>query len=83
MAAAIVLAKAGYRVSIHEQRSAVGGRFHDDYQGLENWSRADDALTEIGDAGIEANWWHKPFHGGTLYDPSLRPINITSPEPLF
>ncbi len=83
MAAAIVLVKAGYRVQVFEQRATVGGRFNDDYQGLENWSRQEDVLTEIQAAGVEPIWWQRPFYGGVLYDPSMRPINIAAPSPLF
>lgn len=83
MAAGIILAKAGYRVKIFEQRSAVGSRFNDDFQGLENWSRDEDVLDELIKAGIEPTWWSRPFNGGTLFDPKLRPIEIRSERPLF
>lgn len=83
MAASIVLAKAGYHVRVFEQRSGVGGRFNDDFQGLENWSRAEDAHSELKQAGVEPTWWSRPFCDGVLYDPNLRPIHVTTPRPLF
>ena len=83
MTAAIILAKAGYRVRVFEQRSGVGGRFNDDFQGLENWSRVEDVLDEIKALGIEPTWWCRPFSGMTVYDPDLRPIEVGSPRPLF
>ena len=83
IAASLILVKAGYRVQVFEQRSGVGRRFNDDYQGLENWSRQEDVLTELVTAGIKPTWWHRPFYGGVLYDPNLRPIKIASPQPLF
>ncbi|MBI5290418.1 MAG: NAD(P)-binding protein [Chloroflexi bacterium] len=83
LAAAIILAKAGYHVLVFEQRSRVGERFNDDYQGLENWSRDEDVIDEIRAAGIELSWWSQPYCGGVLYDPSLRRVEIRSPQPLF
>src|SRR5262245_59017323 len=83
LTAAIILAKAGYRVRVFEQWSGVGHRFNDDFQGLENWSRHEDVLAEVRAMGIEPNLWYRDFHGGVLYDPALRPIRISSPRPLF
>ena len=84
LTAAIILAKAGRRVRVFEQRSGVGRRFNDDFQGLENWSREEDVLEEIRAMGISPEaWWYRTFHGGVLYDPSLRPIRIESERPLF
>ena len=83
MTAAIILAKNGHAVRVFEQRSQVGSRFNDDFQGLENWSRDEDVLVELKEADIEANWWHRPFHGGIMYDAKLRPMNIKTSRPLF
>lgn len=83
LAAAIILAKAGYRVRVSEQQSGVGRRFNDDYQGLENWSREEDVLDEVRAMGIEPTWWHRAFNGGVLYNPEMRPVEIQSHRPLF
>jgi len=84
LTAAIILAQAGRRVRVFEQRSGVGRRFNDDFQGLENWSRDEDVLEEVTAMGISPeSWWYRTFHGGVLYDPSLRPIRVESERPLF
>lgn len=83
LTAAIILAKSGYQVTIYERRSKIGERFNDDYQGLENWSRDDDALDEIARAGIETDWWCRPFSHGIMYDPGFHPISVNSKRPLF
>lgn len=83
LTAAIILAKNGYDVRVFEQHSQVGSRFNDDFQGLENWSRKEDVLAELEKADIETNWWHRPFHGGIMYDAKMRPMNIKTSRPLF
>ncbi|MDH5505957.1 MAG: NAD(P)/FAD-dependent oxidoreductase [Anaerolineae bacterium] len=83
MTAAILLAKAGFAVRVYEQRAGVGSRFNDDFQGLENWSREQDVLDELRTAGIEPAWWSRPYHGGVLYDPELRPVTVDTARPLF
>ncbi len=37
LTAAIVLARAGYRVKVYERMNEVGKRFNGDFQGLMNW----------------------------------------------
>lgn len=83
LTAAIILAKNGYDVTVYEQRSKIGDRFNDDFQGLENWSRDEDVLNEIKSSGVEIDWWCKPFSKGVLYDPNFRPITVNSKRPLF
>jgi flavin-dependent dehydrogenase len=83
LTAAIILARAGYKVRVFERNSSVGVRFNDDYQGLENWSRKEDVLDEIQNMGIEPTWWQRPFSGGILYNPDLRPTEINAQRPLF
>ena len=83
MTAAIILAKAGHKVRVFERHPNVGERFNDDYQGLENWSREEDVLDEIRNMDIEPTWWQRPFSGGSLFDPDLRPIEIEAQRPLF
>ena len=43
LAAAIAVARAGRRPVVFERRPDVGGRFHGDFQGIENWSTEGDA----------------------------------------
>ena len=52
---AIVLAKANRRVTVREWHKDVGHRFHDDFQGLENWTAAQDALGELAAVGADAD----------------------------
>ncbi|NIR40201.1 MAG: FAD-dependent oxidoreductase, partial [Actinobacteria bacterium] len=42
LAAAIELARNGTQVTVYEARASVGSRFHGDFQGIENWTTADD-----------------------------------------
>ena len=58
LSAAITLARAGKRVEVYEQRAVPGGRFNGDLQGLENWSKDEDALDFIKRIGIEINFDH-------------------------
>ncbi len=83
LACAIVLAQAGRRVTVREWHSRVGHRFHDDFQGLENWSRDEDVLEEIAKAGIASDFeWH-PVSAGTVFDPSGKPHQVQGRRPLF
>ena len=61
LAAAIVLARAGREVRVHERRRTVGERFGGDYQGIENWSTREDAMVELERAGIEPGFDHYAF----------------------
>ena len=47
LAAALFIQRAGGRVRIYERRKDVGGRFHGDFQGLENWTTDTDVIQEL------------------------------------
>ena len=83
LAAAIVLARRGRRVRVLELASVVGRRFHDDFQGMENWTTAQDAHEELRAFGIEPNWWHRGFCEGELFDASDAMARVRAPLPLF
>lgn len=83
LSAAIVLAQHGRQVEVFERRRWAGARFHDDYQGLENWSTKQDVLRELEAAGVSLDFECRPFRGGTIYNPRLRPAQVVSPVPLF
>jgi len=83
LAAAITLARAGRKVIVHEMRSEVGSRFQGDFQGLENWTTDDDALSILKTMGIECNYTAKPCHNGIAYDAWDTQYNIQSEQPLF
>jgi len=80
---AIVLAQAGRKVTVREWHSGVGHRFHDDFQGLENWSRAKNVLTEMHAAGVDTNFEAHPFDHGMVFDPSGRQYPVRGQRPLF
>jgi flavin-dependent dehydrogenase len=83
LAAAIALGRAGHPVRVLERAPVVGARFHDDFQGIENWTRAEDALEELSAGGIERTFWARPFDGGTLFDRSRNASSVRSGRPLF
>jgi flavin-dependent dehydrogenase len=83
LACAIVLARGGARVLVREWKDCVGHRFHDDYQGLENWSRDTDVLAEFAEAGIAADFEHHPFDRGEVFDPSGKRHHVQGRRPLI
>ncbi len=83
LACAIVLAQAGRRVTVREWHAKVGHRFHDDFQGLENWTRDEDVLEELAEAGIDSDFeWHG-FDAGTVFDPNGKRHQVQGKRPLF
>lgn len=83
LAAAIVLARQGERVRVAERRSTVGARFHDDLQGLENWSDALDILDEFRAAGVKPDWWCCASATAELVDSRERRAAVHGARPLF
>lgn len=83
LACAIALAKSRRRVVVREWHTGVGHRFHDDFQGLENWSDERDVLHELGAAGITASFEHHAVSRGTIFDPRGRPHRVQSDRALY
>lgn len=83
LACAIVLARGGAKVVVREWKDRVGHRFHDDFQGLENWSRESDALEDLVAAGIAADFEHHPFDRGIVFDPAGRQHRVRGRRALF
>lgn len=83
LAAALTVARAGRRAIVYEQRPDVGGRFHGDLQGIENWTTAGDALEELASIGVEPGFEARPFREGVFIDPDGREYRYASPDPLF
>lgn len=83
LACAIALARAGRRVVVREWHRNVGARFHDDFQGIENWSDDEDVLDELAAAGIEATFEYHPVSHGTVYDSRGKQYQVRSGQPLF
>lgn len=81
--AAINLAKAGYKVTVYEEKSEVGHRFHGDFQGLENWSSEEDAAVLLERLGIQINYTCQPYSELTVFDANLNKWIIRSQRPLF
>lgn len=61
LSAAINLAKAGYDVHVFEKNEDVGGRFHGDFQGLENWSDDEDVISCFKNMNMNINFECTPF----------------------
>ncbi len=83
LACAIVLARAGRRVVVYDRRAQPGRRFHNDFQGLENWSTDSDILDELSSAGIEITFDYAPVRMGTAFDARGASHTIKSENPLY
>lgn len=83
LAAAIVLARAGRKVTIREWHKGLGNRFHGDFQGLENWSDERDVLAELGEAGIAPTFPAHPVREGTAFDAEGTEHAVRGDRPLF
>jgi flavin-dependent dehydrogenase len=82
LSAAINLAKKEYRVIVYEKNPDVGMRFHNDFQGLENWSTDEDVMNLLQSMSIDIEFFNKPFYSGFLYGPSTN-AEIKSRKPFF
>ncbi len=60
----------------------MGHRFHDDFQGLENWTTDGDVIDELAGLGIEPTFEHTPIREAVVFDPR-RVHRYRSPRPLF
>jgi flavin-dependent dehydrogenase len=56
LSAALVLARRGFSVEVHERADRLGARFFGDLHGVENWSSARDFISELEAAGIARNF---------------------------
>ncbi|MBI2141263.1 NAD(P)/FAD-dependent oxidoreductase [Candidatus Woesearchaeota archaeon] len=82
LAAAINLAKAGYKVEVYERNKDCGQRFGGDLQGLENWSEEINVLEDLKQMSIHANFYNKPFTKITVSN-GKESKGISSEEPIF
>ncbi|MAN63273.1 MAG: hypothetical protein CMI60_15145 [Parvibaculum sp.] len=83
LSCAIVLARSGVNVTVYDRRPRVGARFHNDFQGLENWTHSANILVEMGNAGIEATFDHIPVTSGIAFDAWNKRYTVSSEEPLY
>jgi len=83
LAAAICAARAGRRVVVHERAAAVGSRFHDDHQGLENWTSETDVLAELDSVGIAPTFDHHGVREQVCFDSGGRAFTFRSTVPFY
>jgi flavin-dependent dehydrogenase len=83
LAAAIVARRTGRRVVVYERGRDVGGRFHGDFQGLENWSAEGDVLEEMRAIGIEPTFDAVPFREQVCFGPDGREHVFRSAQPFY
>jgi flavin-dependent dehydrogenase len=81
LAAAIHLGRSGRAAKVYERRGDVGARFIGEYQILENYSRREDVLEELGKMGIESNFEFYPTDWASLYDDRGSRHEVTSSQP--
>lgn len=82
LAAAIVLARAGRAVEVHERRAQAGARFGGDLQGLENWTTDGDVLDELRALGLAIDFHAAPFAAGIQTD-GAHDDRLAFDRPLF
>lgn len=83
LAAALTVARAGRRAIVYERHADVGGRFHGDFQAIENYTTRGDALEELSSAGVEVSFEVTPFREAILYDDAGKEWRYRSSAPLF
>lgn len=82
LTAAILLARAGREVHVHERYDTIGKRFQGDLQGIENWSTQENVLAQFRSFHLDTNFAATPFSEVTLTD-GRTVLQETSKEPLF
>lgn len=83
LSAALTVARAGRRVTLYERQANVGGRFHGDLQGLENWTTPGDVLEELSAMGIEPTFDFAAIREGVFFDCDGRERTVRSQRPAF
>jgi len=81
LAAAIVLARAGRAVEVHEAKRDVGMRFIGDLQVIEAASESEAVPDFLDRIGIERNFYFRPATWATFYDHRRVARTIRSTEP--
>lgn len=81
LAAAIVLARAGRAVEVHEAKSDVGARFIGDLQIIEGSSEKEPVPQFLDRIGIERNFYFRAADWATFYDHRRAAREIRSKEP--
>ncbi len=81
LTAAIVLARAGRSVEIHEAKSDVGKRFIGDLQIIEGASERESVPELLDRIGIKRDFYFRPANWATFYNHRGKPRVIRSAEP--
>jgi flavin-dependent dehydrogenase len=81
LAAAIILARAGREVEVHEAKSDVGTRFIGDLQIIEGASESEPVPAFLDRLGIERNFYFRAADWATFYDHKNTARVIRSKEP--
>jgi len=81
LAAAIVLARAGRTVEVHEAKPDVGTRFIGDLQIIEGSSERETVPDFLERIGIERNFYFRPATSATFYDHRNVSRDIRSDQP--
>ncbi len=83
LCAAINLAKAGYGVTVYEKNPDIGGRFHGDFQGIENWSTTTDFMIQLEEMSIRPDFLCHPYSTGRFYMKDGYGGVVKADRPLF
>lgn len=83
LSAAIAAQARGLEVTVFERRPDVGARFHDDFQGLENWTSTTDVLAELEAAGIATDFAHTPVYEIVCLSIDGTAHTVRAAEPIF
>ncbi len=83
LAAGIHAARAGSKVVVYERASGVGGRFRDDFQGLENWTSGVDVLEELKAVGIAPTFEHVGVREQVCFDSDGQAFVFRSDRPFY
>src|SRR3989338_9981076 len=87
LVAAINLARAGYKVTVYEEKPDVEHRFHGDFQGLENWSSKEDVTVLLERCGVYnkvyTDYICKPYNELIIFDANLNKPVLQSEKPFF
>jgi len=80
---AINLKRRGYDVEIYEKKDIIAHKFKGDFQGLENWTTSDDALTLIKSYGIELNFDITPSSSFNVCGPKRQSKHFDSERTVY
>ncbi len=73
----------GLEVEVFEKRADVGGRFHGDFQGLENWSSDSDVLGDLDRYGIRPTFDYVPVYEIVCFDRHGADHRLAAGKPIF